>query len=337
MNTTTTIDLDRLEALAKAATPGPWAWWTSNSTLRLTGADGKDGSVLYAYGHSGNSDVCCSPENKAFIAAANPAAILELIAAHRAALAAKGQQEPVAWISVKDRLPEPWDGKRFSKSVLIVDMDSSYPHVRMSELNFDDEGPTVWSGADPTHWRPAPALPGSLTAPVAQQSEAGALTKARIKELLAHHRTYNSFDMDEWPLLFADALLSEAGAPTAATLILAQVRALAEKWNADAVADGFAMSEPAGELLDLLDAAPTSGREGAAPLAEQDAPAFDPVVEANRKLLLERSHVGMKKYGTTLAAAGLSRAQLAQHALEEALDLANYLQTIIQTEEAQHG
>ena len=100
----------------------------------------------------------------------------------RAALAAKGQQEPVAWISVKDRLPEPWDGKRFSKSVLIVDMDSSYPHVRMSELNFDDEGSTVWSGADPTHWRPAPALPGSLAAPVAQQSEAQAWTGEQIAD-----------------------------------------------------------------------------------------------------------------------------------------------------------
>jgi len=71
-----------------------------------------------------------------------------------------------SWISVKDRLPEPWDGKRFSKSVLTVDMDSRYPHVRMSELNFEeDQGkviPTVWSGSDPTHWQPAPALPGSV-------------------------------------------------------------------------------------------------------------------------------------------------------------------------------
>lgn len=75
---------------------------------------------------------------------------------------------------------------------------------------------------------------------------------------------------------------------------------------------------------------PRAAIQAAAPA---EAPT-DPVVEANRKLLLERSHVGMKKYGTTLAAAGLSRAQLAQHALEEALDLANYLQTIIQSEAA---
>jgi len=67
------------------------------------------------------------------------------------------------WISVKDRLPEPWGDRYFSESVLICDMDSRYPHVRMSELNFEEyEGkivPTVWSGADPTHWQPAPALP----------------------------------------------------------------------------------------------------------------------------------------------------------------------------------
>jgi len=60
----------------------------------------------------------------------------------------------------------------------------------------------------------------------------------------------------------------------------------------------------------------------------------DAVVEANRKLLLDRSRVGINKYGVTLAASGLSRVQLAQHALEEALDLANYLQTIIQTDAA---
>lgn len=61
-------------------------------------------------------------------------------------------------------------------------------------------------------------------------------------------------------------------------------------------------------------------------------PAEDPVVEANRRLLLERSQVGISKYGTTLADAGLTRAQLLQHGLEEALDLANYLQTLLQQE-----
>lgn len=54
--------------------------------------------------------------------------------------------------------------------------------------------------------------------------------------------------------------------------------------------------------------------------------ALDAVVEANRRLLLERSNVGVAKYGVTLAASGLPRRALLQHALEETLDLANYLQ-----------
>jgi len=54
--------------------------------------------------------------------------------------------------------------------------------------------------------------------------------------------------------------------------------------------------------------------------------AQDTVVEANRQLLLKRSQVGIDKYGVTLAGSGLSRRELLQHALEEALDLANYLQ-----------
>lgn len=58
--------------------------------------------------------------------------------------------------------------------------------------------------------------------------------------------------------------------------------------------------------------------------------AADPVVEANRRLLLERSNVGISKYGVTLADSGLTRRQYLQHALEEALDLANYLQAEIQ-------
>lgn len=56
---------------------------------------------------------------------------------------------------------------------------------------------------------------------------------------------------------------------------------------------------------------------------------LDPVVEANRALLHQRSQVGIDKYGVTLGAAGLSRRALLQHALEEALDLANYLQAEI--------
>jgi hypothetical protein len=72
--------IEKLKALALAATAGPWQWWTSNSTLRLTGADGRDGGVLHGYAYSGGGDVACSEPNRAYIEAANPAAVLELIA-----------------------------------------------------------------------------------------------------------------------------------------------------------------------------------------------------------------------------------------------------------------
>jgi hypothetical protein len=55
-------------------------------------------------------------------------------------------------------------------------------------------------------------------------------------------------------------------------------------------------------------------------------------IQANVDLLIERERVGLVKYGVTLGDAELTHAQLLQHGLEEALDLANYLQTAIATE-----
>lgn len=57
--------------------------------------------------------------------------------------------------------------------------------------------------------------------------------------------------------------------------------------------------------------------------------AQDEVVEANRELLLQRSQVGVNKYGTTLAGSGLTLRAYLRHALEETLDHANYLQAAI--------
>lgn len=62
---------------------------------------------------------------------------------------------------------------------------------------------------------------------------------------------------------------------------------------------------------------------------QKPQPTMDAVVEANRALLLYRSQVGIAKYNTTLSQARLTHRQILQHALEEALDLANYLQTQI--------
>lgn len=71
--------------------------------------------------------------------------------------------------------------------------------------------------------------------------------------------------------------------------------------------------------------------------AKSNPVAVDAVVEANRKLLLERSNVGVAKYGVTLAGSNLSRRALLQHALEEALDLANYLQAELMRENKTNG
>lgn len=56
--------------------------------------------------------------------------------------------------------------------------------------------------------------------------------------------------------------------------------------------------------------------------------AQDSFVEANRELLLQRSEIGVKKYNTTLDKSKQNTKEFAQHAIEEALDLANYLQVV---------
>lgn len=55
----------------------------------------------------------------------------------------------------------------------------------------------------------------------------------------------------------------------------------------------------------------------------------DPVVQRLIEKLVSRSQAGQIKYGTTLAAANLSTEELLNHAQQEALDLANYLQALI--------
>lgn len=55
----------------------------------------------------------------------------------------------------------------------------------------------------------------------------------------------------------------------------------------------------------------------------------DANVEDVRRMLLERSQVGLKKYGCTTESAGLSVRDWLQHALEETLDHAVYLRAAI--------
>jgi len=68
---------------------------------------------------------------------------------------------------------------------------------------------------------------------------------------------------------------------------------------------------------------------------EDKAP--DAVVEANVSELRKRSRVGLSKYGVTLAGSALTRRALLQHALEEALDLANYLRAELMREDSENA
>ena len=63
----------------------------------------------------------------------------------------------------------------------------------------------------------------------------------------------------------------------------------------------------------------------------------DPIVDAVRNKMLVRSKVGLMKYGTSLAREDLSTLQWLRHAQEEAMDLANYLEVLIQQEEAKNA
>ena len=60
-----------------------------------------------------------------------------------------------------------------------------------------------------------------------------------------------------------------------------------------------------------------------------DTPCQDSNVEKNVALLRSRSNAGLKKYGTTTDNNPLTLKQWLQHALEECLDQANYLQSAI--------
>ena len=69
--------------------------------------------------------------------------------------------------------------------------------------------------------------------------------------------------------------------------------------------------------------------EDAVPYYHKPEPIIDPVVHGVCRLLLSRSAVGIKKYGTTTADNPLELRAWLQHALEECLDQAVYLRRAI--------
>lgn len=66
--------------------------------------------------------------------------------------------------------------------------------------------------------------------------------------------------------------------------------------------------------------------------ALREEKAVDPIVEAVSAKLKYRSLVGQKKYGTNLTREDIDKVGWLIHAQEEAMDLANYLERLIQDE-----
>lgn len=60
---------------------------------------------------------------------------------------------------------------------------------------------------------------------------------------------------------------------------------------------------------------------------------IDPIVEIVRRKLLNRSKIGLDKYGVGLDRNDLNHLDWLNHAQQEAMDLANYLEVLIQMEE----
>ena len=63
--------------------------------------------------------------------------------------------------------------------------------------------------------------------------------------------------------------------------------------------------------------------------SQDDIEIIDPVVEAVCRKMMERSRYGIRKYENTLARKDFSVIDWLRHAQEEAMDLANYLQCVL--------
>lgn len=81
---------DRLEALAKAATPGRWFWEKDGGDFRRLRAPCRDATGIDEYVlrpdhdyHRDRDEIDCEEEDAAFIAAANPETILRLLSLAR--------------------------------------------------------------------------------------------------------------------------------------------------------------------------------------------------------------------------------------------------------------
>lgn len=97
-----------------------------------------------------------------------------------------------------------------------------------------------------------------------------------------------------------------------------------DEWKNEQVAECGATVEDALQVESPLTAAKIAFEVARTGLISPDSN-----VEKNRELLLQRSIVGLAKYGVTTDNNPLPLRDWLQHALEEALDMANYLQAAI--------
>lgn len=138
----TSEQLDVLQAAAEAATPGPWEWeppseedWPNADESLVTTWKGESGfpeTVVSGWGYDA-SGTEASDEDRAFIAAWNPAVALEFVAAHRAVLK---QRDDVAKRlseylddSTGGQLSKPW----YPVSVMVEDTKAHYAEIAESD------------------------------------------------------------------------------------------------------------------------------------------------------------------------------------------------------------
>ena len=149
------LDIDELQATAKAATPGPWKLSKHGKRVLADIVIDHNGAkfqverqVSYSAPHKKQE------QDAAYIAAANPAVVDTLIDRLRKAEAAS------KWISVEDRLPNKYE------EVLVWPNPTDYCNT--AQL-YGDKWKyveySIWGvehvGCQVTHWQPLPAAPDS--------------------------------------------------------------------------------------------------------------------------------------------------------------------------------
>jgi len=114
------MDTKRLRELAEAATPGEWEWSGALGCDADALKDGAGGYVLWPAPMCDVAIIDVTPQNRAYIAAANPAAILALL--DRLELAEAPSADEMDYVTLCALLPHgaSWGGKLTPKLMLEI-------------------------------------------------------------------------------------------------------------------------------------------------------------------------------------------------------------------------